>query len=62
MREQIAVIVNALMLSTMSNCVKRMSDEKRDKAMDDLSAWAVDEIMKAIQGDSNESTNTPFAG
>lgn len=62
MKEQIALIVNALMLSTMTNTVKRMSDEKRDKALEDLSVWAVEEIMKVVRGAKNESSDTPIAG
>lgn len=62
MREQIAVIVDALMLSVLTQSTKKMTDEKRDLLLSETATWAVNEIMKVIKGAGDESSNTPFIG
>lgn len=62
MKEQIAIIIDALMLSVLTQSTKSMPDFKRDVLLAETSDWAVSEIMKVIQGNNDESTNPSVAG
>lgn len=62
MRAQIAIIIDALILSVLTQTVKKMSDEKREMLLAESADWAINEIVKIIQGNSNESNDTPFIG